>query len=157
MTFQRAAADAVNPQKDIGFLGPQSPLCPSRRGWWGMLHPQDSARGAILLPLPSTTTSGWGWASAWAGRLPCWGQRTTLCLLWEVPLATMALLCRIDSVSFLLNWLKEFPGLHDIFVASCRSLASPSSSPSGDTIAASQLSCPSCNRQTCMQDRKGHD
>lgn len=68
------------------------------------------------------------------------------CLLCHMPLATRALLVKIDSISFLPNCLTESLGLCDIFVASCRSLASRSFSPSRDTTAASQPSFPSCDK-----------
>lgn len=62
--------------------------------------------------------------------VPGWGQRTMLCLLCHLPLATGALLSKTDPVSSLLNY-EEFLVFHDIFVACCRSCVSPLSSPRG--------------------------
>lgn len=155
----------VSVHRKTSFLWPRYPFLPCREGgpnpadrvWEGGAS---SLAQCTLLPpcrpspiAPRTRTSGWGWASARAGWLPRWGWRTTLSLLRHIPLTAGALLGKIDSVSFLLNCSKEFLGFRDIFVAFCRSFASPFSSSSGDTTV-SQLPPPtSINKLACRTKR----
>lgn len=46
------------------------------QGWRRLLCPQDGARGGVPLPSPSTTTAGWGPASAGAGGPRCASSAT---------------------------------------------------------------------------------